>query len=451
MDKQTQYNEAYKDIMQRQRTVADKQRMALARIGVAYETLQHYARSSIVTREELNVWYLYLNRLIYDLASRYHLIGSQVEEYLARNYGTKTIQAEARKDKQREKMRNTALTKPTEPQPEEKETEPQPEYTMTKPVPQELLHLEQLLKRLRGAALMKSAEFKPIEKEAEEHPEHAVVKSVPQELLQLEQLLMRLQNVAPTKSAEPESEDKGKIKKEWGKSANSTDLFTIPAETMDRYISTIKDRLVNGKLKGLMPYLKQFFTEDELLQLIDRYRLGCLHKDRIVYPFYDIEGRLRVMRTVKYDEKGKRTKNGISSAHPFLKAMGILSPHWKEKACIFGEHLLTEHPDKPVVVVSGEKMAIIGSLLLPSCIWLAMGGDAHFKELELIKEHLNSRNVYLLPGKGKCQYWFKEAKRYHIKGRVLDYIDRASIDEDTNPVEWCLLRHREQQEPHYKT
>lgn len=389
MSKLEQYNKAYEDIMHRQQTAEGKRRMALARIGVAYEDVRSRVRARITTREDLYAWQLYFNRLIYDLAVRYHLTSVQVEEYLARNYGTKTSSAKTHQKKCKEE-KNLQEPIPQKPQ-----------------LPPGLLQIRQLF--------VQGSEAEKVEVIAQEL---AALKSV--------EVLM------PTR--------KKKKSQSWEhKRSKNPEFFTIPAETMERYISTMKARLVGNHLKGLMPYLRQYFTDEELLRLIDRYRLGCLHKDRIVYPFFDIEGRLRIMRTVRYDNEGKRTKNGISSAHGFLKEMGVIHAQWKERPCMFGEHLLAEYPDCPVAIVSSEKLAIICALLIPSCIWLATGGDSHIKEVGLIKEHLNGRTVYLLPSKGKYRYWCEEAKRYQVKGLVLDYIERM---DDTMELEDRLLSNK---------
>lgn len=375
MNKTAPYSKLYEDIMRQQQTATGKRRMALARIGVAYEDVRSRARARITTREELYVWQLYFNRLTYDLAAKYHLTGAQVEEYLARNYGTRISSIKNHIKKRKEG---------------DNQQEPIPQKAKLSP---ELLQIRQLF--VQG----------------DETEDRDVI----------------VHELTALMSVEVELP---KRKKKNHKRTNNLEFFTIPAETMEPYTSTLKARLVGNKLKGLMPYLRQYFADEELLGLIDRYRLGCLHKDRIVYPFFDIEGRLRIMRTVRYDDKGKRTKNGISSAHGFLKGTGVINARWKERPCVFGEHLLTEYPDCPVAIVSSEKLAIVCALLVPSCIWLATGGDSHIKEVGLIKEHLNRRTVYMLPSKGQYKHWCEETKRYQVKGMVLNDMERMSNKAD---------------------
>ena len=109
----------------------------------------------------------------------------------------------------------------------------------------------------------------------------------------------------------------------------SPELFTIPDEALTPYENNLKLRLSEGKLRGLLPYLRNFCTEEQLQHAIQHYRLGCVHKDRVLYPFFDIEGRLRIMKVIRYDDMGHRKKNGISSSHSFLKEDGIIPPQWK--------------------------------------------------------------------------------------------------------------------------
>lgn len=380
MAKQKKQNKLYQEIMRDQQTATGKRRMALARIGVVYEDVRSRARAHTTTREDLYTWQLYFNRLIYDLSVRYHLTGVQVEEYLARNYGREmpSVKTHIKKRKEEKNLQEQIPQKPQ--------------------LPPELLQIRQLF--VQG----------------DETEDWNVV----------------VHELTTLKSVEVELP---KRKKKWHqawshKRSKNPEFFTIPVETMEPYTSTLKARLVGNKLKGLIPYLRQTFTDEELLEVIDRYRLGCLHKDRIVYPFFDIEGRLRIMRTVRYDDEGKRTKNGISSAHGFLKETGVINARWKERPCVFGEHLLAEYPDCPVAIVSSEKLAIVCALLVPSCIWLATGGDTHIKEVGLIKEHLNGRTVYMLPSKGQYKHWCEETKRYHVKGMVLNDMERMSNKAD---------------------
>lgn len=68
--------------------------------------------------------------------------------------------------------------------------------------------------------------------------------------------------------------------------------------------------------------------------------------------------------------------------HTNLKAAHQLPPEWKLTQCLFGEHLLNDKDkvNANVALVESEKTAVICSLLLPECIWLATGGKSQFND-----------------------------------------------------------------------
>lgn len=252
---------------------------------------------------------------------------------------------------------------------------------------------------------------------------------------------------APSLATPKKKKKKGKGKWWWkrkkSKLPSDPVLFTIPDEALVPYVMNLQLRLSEGKLRGLLPYLSQFFTEEQLQQAIRLYRLGCVHKDCVMFPFFDIEGRLRVMRVIKYDDMGKRKRNGVSSAHMFLKEDGLIPPQWKERSCLFGEHLLAKNPERPVVIVEGEKTALLCSMLLPEFLWLATGGCGYFKEVGMVKEYLNSRTTYILPDKGQYDFWVKEARRFQVKGRVLDFIEKMEVEQNSDIADLLLSDERE--------
>ncbi len=230
---------------------------------------------------------------------------------------------------------------------------------------------------------------------------------------------------------------KRRKKKKYKRTSNPL-FFTIPEEALVPYVKNLQLRLSEGKLRGLLPYLGNYCTEEELQWGIRRYRLGCVHKDCVLFPFFDIEGQLRIMKVVRYDDMGKRKRNGISTSHSYLKEDGIIPAQWKERPCLFGEHLLTMHPEQTVIIVEGEKTALVCAILMPSYIWLATAGCGHFREVGLQKSHLNTRTTYILPDKGQYDNWVKEARKYQVKGRVLDFIEKMDVERNTDIADLLL-------------
>lgn len=221
--------------------------------------------------------------------------------------------------------------------------------------------------------------------------------------------------------------------------------FAIPREALLTYEKEIRARLSNNGHRGLIDNLQKFFTDSELLRVIDLYRLGSVDHRWMVYPYIDVNCRLRSMKTIRYYVDGHRARSNsaVSSLHALLKEEAILPAQWKEHRCVFGEHLLRAYPNNPVVIVESEKTAIVCAMLFPSYLWLATGGCDHFNTLAQIKAYLNAHTTYILPDKGQYNKWCKDAQKYKIKGRVLDYIEKMEVERNTDIADLFLSEKRE--------
>lgn len=228
---------------------------------------------------------------------------------------------------------------------------------------------------------------------------------------------------------------------------NNSLYYTIPDNVLIPYEKEIRDRIANNGHRGLIDNLQRLFTEEALLPVIELYRLGSIDYRRVVYPYFDIKNQLRTIKTVMYETNGCRMKNGnsISLMHRKLKEEGVLPARWAECCCVFGEHLLTQYPDRPVFIVESEKTAIACAILIPSYIWLATGGCGYFKQLGMIKEHLNSRITYILPDKGQYAFWSEEARKYGLKAKVLDYLEKMDVKSNTDVADLFFRKRRKLQ------
>jgi hypothetical protein len=71
------------------------------------------------------------------------------------------------------------------------------------------------------------------------------------------------------------------------------------------------------------------------------------------------------------------------------------------KLCFFGEHLISEHPNKIIGIVESEKTAIIASIFKPEINWIATGGNSGCKWREWsVFNVLKNRKVILFPDFG---------------------------------------------------
>ena len=221
--------------------------------------------------------------------------------------------------------------------------------------------------------------------------------------------------------------------------------YIIPPKVLLPYEKEIKDRIANNGHRGLIDNLQKFFTDSELLQVIGLYHLGSVDHRWVVYPYIDVDCRLRAMKTMRYyvDGHRARSKSAVSSLHALLKEEAILPALWKEHRCVFGEHLLRAYPNNPVIIVESEKTAIVCAMLFASYLWLATGGCDHFNSLVQIKAYLNTRTTYILPDKGQYNNWCRDTQKYKIKGKVLDYIEKKDVENNTDIADLFLSEKRD--------
>ncbi len=177
-----------------------------------------------------------------------------------------------------------------------------------------------------------------------------------------------------------------------------------------------------GKESNFLTFLKNTFPNDVVEQVILDYFISGTKDKSIIYWQIDLQGRIRTGKIMQYNpETGhriksptvivgagskpalKRTPNNktnqfsgaglepaptgyritnqlpISWIHSELKRKGILPMDWQLTQCLFGEHLITKYPQKPIMLVESEKTAIVMSCFHPCFNWLATGGLQNLK------------------------------------------------------------------------
>ena len=131
------------------------------------------------------------------------------------------------------------------------------------------------------------------------------------------------------------------------------------------------------------------------------YRVGGI-EDFAIFWQRDIEGRIRTGKIMAYDEyTGKRVKGegAIKWAHAIMRREGELPEGWELTQCLYGEHLLPQHPDKVVAVVEAYKTAHVGAILMPDMVWLATDSLQGLTAERLAP--LKGRMVIFFPDEGK--------------------------------------------------
>lgn len=118
---------------------------------------------------------------------------------------------------------------------------------------------------------------------------------------------------------------------------------------------------------------------------------------------------------MKYDaETGHRIKdesqpNRITWVHSLMKQSGQLPADWQLTQCLFGEHLMAQHPGKTVALVESEKTAVICAGIMPRFLWLATGGKSQINERLLV---LKGRKIVTYPDIDDYATWIEKLAQY---------------------------------------
>ena len=206
----------------------------------------------------------------------------------------------------------------------------------------------------------------------------------------------------------------------------SQPLCLIPIDLMHR---SIKPQYPSD----FTTFLRTLFHEQQITSLILQYNLGVTKARDVIYFQVDINGNCRTGKIMKYNPAtDKRVKDPdakfkINWVHSLLKKSGTLDESWQLTQCLFGEHLLPQHPDKPIALVESEKTAIICSGLMPQYLWLATGGKSQLSQEKL--SVLTGRKTIAFPDIDGYEEWKKKLSDAEIDITVSDILQRYATEE----------------------
>jgi gas vesicle protein len=170
--------------------------------------------------------------------------------------------------------------------------------------------------------------------------------------------------------------------------------------------------------------------EQMALKVFSLYHVGSSKhwKGATVYWQIDIKGKIRAGKVMLYNkETGKRVKKPnfvfVNWIHSLLKLKD-----YKLNQCLFGEHLLYSHPEKPCAIVESEKTSLISTIYFPKFNWLATGGINNLSRKSC--EPLRGRTVFLFPDAGALDLWQKKAKEL---SDICDFVISDLIEKNATP------------------
>ncbi|WP_281763364.1 DUF6371 domain-containing protein [Neptunitalea lumnitzerae] len=188
-------------------------------------------------------------------------------------------------------------------------------------------------------------------------------------------------------------------------------------------------------------FLAQYFTEDELIDVIKRYCISTSTYWKGATIFWQIDEKLNIHagKVMLYNiSTGKRIKKPfphINWMHNVLQMKDFVL-----QQCLFGLHNLEDHPvEKAICIVESEKTAIIMSIYYPNNLWLATGSKSNFK-LELLKP-LKQYNILAFPDKTEYENWnskTQQLNKYGFNIKCSTYIENLNVKEGVDLVDLVI-------------
>jgi hypothetical protein len=120
-------------------------------------------------------------------------------------------------------------------------------------------------------------------------------------------------------------------------------------------------------------------------------------RSSVVYYFVSVNNDIRAIEQIYYQgfKRSKYMPNKILNKK--LSYWGKYDIETTEiNWCLFGEHLINEYPDKPIIITEGVKTAFGMALFFPEYNWLATGSSNRLIHLNFDTKH----KVYFLPDAG---------------------------------------------------
>jgi hypothetical protein len=188
-------------------------------------------------------------------------------------------------------------------------------------------------------------------------------------------------------------------------------------------------------------YLIKCFGYDLASTVLLLFMVGKSKEDGgtgVIYWQCDVEGKVRTGKIMFYDPATGKRKKEEGLTPRWIHKSKVLPQPFNYYQCFFGEHLISEHPTKPIAIVESEKTAIIATIYMPWMVWIATGGVSGVKWLEFnVHKVLQNRTVILFPdfgfynrAKGTTCYdkWSEAAT--HMRQRMAVNISVSRVLED---------------------
>lgn len=183
----------------------------------------------------------------------------------------------------------------------------------------------------------------------------------------------------------------------------------------DLAVSTLRYEPPNGSVNYFTKWLAKIFDDETANGLIIKYCIGTSKHWTGANIFWqvDISGSVRGGKIMVYNpETGKRIKEPqplITWVHKVAKMT-----NYNLSQCLFGEHLISQFPDRVIKIVESEKTAIVASIIYPEFNWLA---SCSLTNLSISRcACLKGKTISLIPDTGAEDAWIEKCTQ--LRGAI---------------------------------
>lgn len=156
----------------------------------------------------------------------------------------------------------------------------------------------------------------------------------------------------------------------------------------------------HSPVSTLAQWLRTKVGDEAFQRIYEDYQLGATDEGEVIFWQIDEQQRVRTGKLMRYHPDGHRDSN----RHPrWMHNFFPLPEGSMLSQCLYGQHLLPQHPDRPVALVESEKTALVCSSLFPQYLWLATGGCKALNAERI--QVLQGRLLHVWPDSGCLLQW----------------------------------------------
>ncbi|TXD49203.1 DUF6371 domain-containing protein [Polaribacter sp. IC073] len=135
---------------------------------------------------------------------------------------------------------------------------------------------------------------------------------------------------------------------------------------------------------NLLGHLRSKYCNTKIDFIKKKYYIGTVKDGGTIFWNINKDGKVQKSKIFYHKKNGKRTTH---FKVPFVKDDGYYD-------CLFGEHLLFKN-NNPIVLVEGEKTAIVCAIHFPNFNWLSYGGINGMTNDKM--KVLSGKNIFIVP------------------------------------------------------